>query len=323
MMQLPEGRIGPYLRAFRAGLEALAPHGDYVPLAELLTLLEALDPACSGPLLLPAELDLQAGLPSLNWVERARAEQAQARTGDDGTDPSEDEIERAYGLDHKLGARLEARRRLHRLLRRQDLLPGSRLEAVLRRMDGAPHVEIWFDHLAAGSAWERLRVEVVAPVSLNEGGAVEVRGRHQVAVHPGLRHLLARHAPTPLVALHHQLQEGLGGRVVRLSRSCVGPFWFPGVPLPPGVPAALGRGLVLQISSEVVGEQVRIGRHLDPWKPIPPGELVPRGQRVYRERRFCASPALLPELERWGQTAGVPVLAQPLTPRPAVRRRTL
>jgi len=323
-MLLPDARVGPYLRAFRAGVEALAPHGDYIPLDEQLTLLEALDPACSGALLTPAELDQHSGLPALPWLERARAEQSQARRDDDASEPGDDEIERAYALDHALGARLEARRRLHRLLRHRTLLPSSRLEAVLKRMDSEPWVELCFDHLAPGSAWERLRVEVESPDGWRDGGALGVSDRHHaVKVHPGLRHLLARHAPTPLVALHAQLQDALGGRVTRLSRSRVGPFWFPGIPLPPEAPAELGRGLVLHLSSELVGQQVRANHHLDPWIPPPPGELVPRGCRIYRERRFCASPALLPTLERWGRDVGVAVLAKPLQPRPTVWRRSL
>lgn len=320
-MLLPEPRVGPYLRAFRAGLEALAPHDDYVPLDEQLTMLLALDPECSGPLLLPAEIDSRAGLPALLWMERARAEQDQARASEDSSDL---DLERAYTLDHALGVRMEARLRLHRLLRLQKLLPSSRLQAVLKRSEGTPLVELSYDHLAVGSAWERLRFDVEAPLPFGDGGALELQpdGR-TVGVHPGLRHLLARHAPTTLVALHHQLQESLGGRVTRLARSRVGPFWFPGISLPEQVPPALARGLVLHLSSELVGEQVGSSRHLDPWVPPPPGELVPRGCRIYRERRFCASPALLGVLERWGQQQRVPVLAQPLTPRPVVRRRSL
>ncbi len=323
-MLLPAPRVGPYLRAFRAGLEAMAPHGDYVPLDEQIALLEALDPACSGALLQPAELDPRSGLPALTWLERARAEQEHARAGDERSDPDDDEIERAHRLDRALGARLEARRSLHRHLRVNQLLPASRLSAVLKRLDSTPLVEIAYDHLTAGSAWERVRIEVRDPSSVNDGGAMKVQGRHRaIEVHPGLRHLLARHAPTPLVALHAQLQEVLGGMVTRLARSRVGPFWFPGIPLPPQAPPALARGLVLQLSSEVVGREVRHSRHLDPWIPPPDGELVPRGCRIYRERRFCASPGLIPVLEAWGQAQGVGVLASPLQPRPSPRRRSL
>jgi hypothetical protein len=323
-MQLPPERAGLYLRALRAGLEALAPHGDYVPLAELLTAIEALDPACSGPLLLPAELCADAGLPALPWLSRARAEADQARRGTDEADPHSDDIERAYVLDRALGARLEARRRLHRLLRRHVLPPASRLQAVLKRFDGSPHYELLYDHTGPDGCWQRVRVEVAGPRAWADGGALDVSRRHgPVKVHPGLRHLLARHAPTPLVALHAQLADVLGGRLVRLARSAVGPFWFPGVRLPAGIPDQISAGLTLQVSSEVVGEEVRTSKHLDPWRPPPDGELVPRGSRIYRERRFCASPALLPVLQDWSHQRGVPVLAVPLSPRPTVRRRTL
>jgi hypothetical protein len=323
-MRLPAERVGPYLRALRAGLEALAPHGDYVPLEEQLTTLEALDPSCSGELLLPAELDPEAGLPALPWLARARAELEAARAGSDEQDPDDLALERAWALDAALGARLEARRRLHRLLRRHSPLPSSRLEALLKRCDGEPHYELHYDHLSPDGCWQRLRFEVAVPRGGPEGEAIQGGTRlDPVRVHPGLRHLLARHAPTPLVALHAQLQEVLGGRVLRLARSAVGPFWFPGVRLPPTAPRQLEGGLTLQIASEVVGVQVRVGRHLDPWRPPPAGELVPRGCRVYRERRFCASPGLLPILEEWGRRRGVPVLAMPLIPRPSVRRRSL
>ena len=56
-MLLEPQRSGPYLRALAAGLRALAPHGDFVPLAECLTLLEVLHPELSGDLLEPARVD--------------------------------------------------------------------------------------------------------------------------------------------------------------------------------------------------------------------------------------------------------------------------
>lgn len=323
-MQLPEARIGSYLRALRAGLETLAPHGDYVPLAQALAHLDALDTELSGTLLLPAELNPDAGLPALAWLERARAELSLARAGNDEADPSPEDIERAYSLEPALGERLDARRRLHRFLRRHDLLPGSRLQARLKRMDEQPCYELVYDHVAPKGGWQRLRLEVSGPRRWKDGGALRAGARHEgVEVHQGVRHLLARHASTPLTALHHQLHDALGGVVLRLSRSVVGPFWFPGVPLPKTVPKALGRGLVLHLASEVVGREVRVGRHLDPWRSPPPGELVPRGSRIFRERRFCASPPLLPVLERWGRNQGVEVQAQPLRPRPPARRRSL
>jgi hypothetical protein len=195
---------------------------------------------------------------------------------------------------------------------------------VLKRFEDAPHYTISFDHTAPDGCWQRVRGEVAGPRAWTDGGALDASQRRgPIKVHPGLRHLLARHAPTPLVALHAQLQEVLGGRLLRLARSTVGPFWFPGVKLPDGSPEPLAAGLTLQISSEVVGEQVGESKHLDPWLDPPEGELVPRGSRVYRERRFCASPALLPVLEAWGQRRGVAVLSQPLIPRPALRRRSL
>jgi hypothetical protein len=322
-MLLPQPRVTPYLRALAAGLELLAPHGDFVPLAELLVLLEALEPELSGTLLAPAELDPRSGLPALPWVERARAEGGPAQAGDADSDSSDLAIERAYELDPALGARLESRRRLHRFLRGRTLHPGSRLQAVLKRLDGDPCFELSYDHRGADGCWERIRVELRQDPARGVDALVS-EGRHgRVTVHRGVRHLLARHAPTTLMALHHQLEQALGGRVQRLSRARVGPFWFPGISPPAELPRQLSAGLTLQISSEVVGCEVKASRHLDPWIPAPTGELVPRGCQVYRERRFCASPSLVPVLEAWGAQRGVPVMAQPLHPRPPRPHRTL
>lgn len=317
-MQLADARVGPYLHALLCGLETLAPHGDYVPLVETTALLEALTPARSGGLLYPAELDLRSGLPALTWLERARAEHRAAQE-DAQAERSDDEIERAYALDAALGARLDERRRLHRFLRGVCLLPASRLLAVQERAGAHPQLGVYYDHIDTDGCWERIRLSVAWQGALPEG-TVSVQDR-RVHVHDGLRHLLARHAPTPLVALHHQLGIALGGEVLRLARSRIGPFWFPGSPLPAEVPEALADGLTLHVASEVVGREVGRSRHLDPWRAPPEGELVPRGCQVYRERRFCASPTLLAPLEAWGRSRGVPVLSCPLNPRSA--RRTL
>ena len=83
-MELPSERVGPYLRALLAGLEALAPNEDFVPLEEAAAHLRALDPANGGALLLPAEVDDGSGLPSFGWLERARAEQVVAGSGGHG-----------------------------------------------------------------------------------------------------------------------------------------------------------------------------------------------------------------------------------------------
>ncbi|MFH1465734.1 MAG: hypothetical protein ABIO70_15210 [Pseudomonadota bacterium] len=320
-MRLPPERLGPYLRALRAGLISLAPNADFPPLEPLLALLEALDPACSGDLLAPAELDERSGLPSLPWLERARAEAGATTTAEE---PDDRRIARAMALDPALGARMEARRRLHALFQRQPPLPVAHLDVVLERLDTEARFVVSYDHMPANGGWARVRAELAGTRAWAAAGAIAASDpRGALQIHPGLRHLLARHAATPLTALHAQLTEVLAASVLRLSRGSLGPFWFPGLPLPPEVPPELGGGLVLHQSSEVVGVDIRASRHLDPWCAPPEGELVPRGSQVVRERRLCASPGLLPSLERWGQARGVPVVVLPLVPRVEAARRSL
>ena len=78
-MELTTARAGPYLRALRAALQALAPHDDFIPLVEMDEHLAALDPTLSGDVLEPFEVEELSGLPSFSWLERATAEQALAK----------------------------------------------------------------------------------------------------------------------------------------------------------------------------------------------------------------------------------------------------
>ncbi len=308
-MKLHPERAGPYLRALSAGLHALAPHADYVPIAEAAALLEAMDPALSGALLLPAEVDIYEGMPALSWIQRTLAEQRLARSCDP---PERDAAERVAASEPDLAERLRARRRLWAHLARAELLPITRVAAIPRRVGRSLAISLWQDRLAP-SGWERLRLEISSPGG-RAIGPLALRGE-RVQVGEGLRHLLARCGGLPLGALKAQLEAALGGQISRISRGRVGPFWFPGVALPPGLPEVLGRGLILHTSAEVLSADVTRSLHLDPLLP-PPREPPPAGWGRYAERRFAASPGLEEALVTWAAERGVTARPIPLIPPP-------
>jgi len=155
--------------------------------------------------------------------------------------------------------------------------------------------------------WVRIVVQLAL---VDRSQAVAVRdGR--VVVHPGVLHVLTRHAPVPLVALRTLLQRTCVADVVRVSRARVGPFWFPGLVLPAGVPGELGRGLLLHLDQDVIGHDVRTSLHADPWRPAP-DERLPAGHGRVVERRFAGSSELRRPLEAWAAASGVPLLFTPL-----------
>lgn len=312
-MKLRSDRAGPYARALAAGLYALAPHGDYVPIAEALATLKALDPALSGDLLLPATVDPYEGMPALSWVQRARAEQRLAG----GPAPDEHAVASARRSDPALADRLEHRRALWAFLKDAALLPSSRVVAEPRRLGRTVALALRHDRLAP-SGWERLRVELVADDARGRArlmsGPVQLDDVGRTSVNDSLRHLLTRHATAPLTALREQLADTLGVQVSRVSRATVGPFWFPGVALPHPVPAELGRGLILNLHAEVLARDVRRSAHRDPLTPPPPGERLPEGFGVYRERRFAASADVVDALRAWTAARGAPADPVPLVP---------
>jgi hypothetical protein len=298
---LPVERVGAYVRALHAGLDALAPHEDYVPLAEALAHLRALDPELSGDVLLPAEVNQRSGMPSFVWMERASSEKALAVTRP-GNDASEDSLTRAEELDLALGQRLRHRRDLHRHLRQWPLLPTTRIAAAVRSVKPKVEVLLSYDRQAPDGRWVRVRADFRAdgfshPFSMDRDGLV--------SVDPALLHLMTRHFTTSLLALREQLVDATGMDVTRLARSWVGPFWFPGVALPPGVDSSLSRGLLLHLLTEVVSEDVSRALHLDPLTPIDPTEQPPPGQRIYRERRFAATPTVVVAAEKLGHEQGI------------------
>jgi hypothetical protein len=314
-MPLPRARVSPYLRALISGLNALAPNDDYVPLRQAIAHLRALDPAISGDLLSPAEIDTRSGLPGFPWMERAIAEQSLAHEGSAYINTTDAEIARAARLDPVLSERMRARRDVHRLLSENVLLPISRLSAALKRLGRTTDFVLAFDRMTPMGAWMRIRVELSGKAGWERFGPISRTAEGRAVVDPGMQHLLSRHMVTPLLALRTQLAEATGAEVTRLSRSFVGPFWFPGLDLPEAVPEALSRGLMLHLSTEVVARDVRNSGHRDPMVPPSIGEQVPEGYGLYRERRFAASPNLHVPVKRWAADQGIDVIVVSLVPR--------
>ena len=298
-MDFSTERAAPYLRALTTGLEALAPHGDHVPLYEARALLDALAPSLSGEVLAPCRADPVSGMPDFAWLSRALAEQHIASAGDDATDLEDDAIDRALRLDPELGQRMQARRRLHRFLRRNPILPSSRLIAAVHRRKPTVDITLTWDRLTPTACWQRIRCTARWPTA-SFLGPIELTEQDGVAVPEGVVHLFSRHAAVPILGLREQLGAGLGASVFRVSRSTVGPFWFPGIPIHRFAPDALGSGLLLHLATEILAEDVHHSRHLDPLLRDE-RDRVPAGLGLFRQRRFAASRALLEPLAEWAR----------------------
>ena len=311
---LPPERVSPYLRALQAGLSALAPHGDYVPLDAALAHLRALDPALSGGVLAPAEVDAATGLPGFSWMQRASAEERIAKDTPEEAETPDDLLARADRVEPELGARLRARRALHRFLRRRSLLPATELSARLKRTTaGRWDFEVRYDRLLAGVGWMRVHAELSGPERWSRG-LFRVASDGAVEIDAGVQHLVARSCVLPLLFLRDALMDSLKVELPRLSRTLVGPFWYPGGPLPAEAPECASRGLILHLVSEVVGHEVRSSGHRDPLRPPPAGERAPAGMGLFRERRFAATPNVIADLERWSADRGAPTVVAPLRP---------
>ncbi len=275
-----------------------------MPLADQLNHLDALSPSRSGQVVAPAELHDHSGLPALPWLGRVNAEQLVALQGQDGTDTLDDEIRRAMALDKELGERLRDRRALHRFLRVHTVMPGSRVLSAARRLTPTCDITLTFDHLGADGLWTRLRVDVSGPAG-KRLGPFRAFEDGTAQAEEGVLHLCSRHARTPLLALPAQLTLGLGAKVTRVSRCHVGPFWFPGIARPARAPKGLERGLVLHLSTELLSEDVRESRHLD---PLVSREDPPEGMGLYRQRRFAATGGLVRTLRGWGDEQGMDLI---------------
>lgn len=297
----PEGpRLAGYVRALRAALAALAPDVTWPPMAQGLAHLHALDPAVSGDLLGPAEVMPGTGMPAWTWLERASAEAVVARSEPQHRSHTDAELQRIQALDPELGERLACRQALHAHLREHEILPHTRLEGAVRCLEPMLDVLLTYDRIGPEGRWERISVELSAPPERSPVG-LGIRDGGRVTVAESLRHLLTRHYATEIVALVEQVEEATQSHVQRLSRGWIGPFWFPGISLPEGVPDVLGTGLVLHGTLELAGRDVRASGHIDPMQfaRAQSGSVA-----VFRERRLAATTALIPHAHEWFTSAG-------------------
>lgn len=244
---LDDNRVVPWLRALSAAIRAIAPHDDFVPMGDALAHLDALSPALSADLLLPAEVDPDSGMPSLGWMTRATAEQALGRH----PKPVSDTVR---ALDPQLAARMEARSRLATHLASHRLLPVLKLTGRVRRIDTQTTAFVVFDHIDPGGRWVRTRVELTAPAGTHDLGLVQVDSDARIVVQPGLHNVFARHILTSLPSLQVALQGLTTARVTRVSRASLGPFWYPGGPQVQVMPADVSKTLVLHALHEVMGD---------------------------------------------------------------------
>ncbi|MEN0063705.1 MAG: hypothetical protein AAGA48_16250 [Myxococcota bacterium] len=311
-MELSFERVGPYIRALRAALDALAPNEDFLSLSAALDHLHALDTAVSGSLLFPAEVSRRTGMPTYSWLERVRSEAVLARRSDPDGDPSDDQLERAKALDAELAARMRDRRSLYRHLRTAELLSATRLVGAVRRVgdSGWTQVALAYDRLVPDGRWVRVRVEAKTPGPPT--GALRLDPQGRLIIDEALKHLFTRHFATPMLALRTQLEDVLGAELLHLGRGWTGPFWFPGVALPADIPEELGQGLLLQSSVEIIARDVRESRHLDPVEPEP-DEALPEGYGRYRDRRFAANDdALMTAVRAFCAARGVTASVVPM-----------
>jgi len=303
-MVLQPERVGPYIRALYAALDALAPDDSWVPMAEGLNHLHALDPAVSGQLLAPAEVVEHTGMPTYAWLARAAAESELAHRASPALDPSDQRLEQVRGLDPDLAERMRARRDLYLHLRPASLLPTTRIQGAARRLEPTLDLHLRYDRIAPDGRWARIRFEISADKGAIPAG-VSLTDEGRLQVDSALKHVLTRHFATPLLALAQQLSDTLGTQVTSLGRAWIGPFWWPGMGLPNDVPQALGQGLVLHASREVVGVDVRHSGHIDPWRDPPASESLPDGHHLFRERRLAVSQNLVAEALGWYTAAGM------------------
>ena len=313
-MTHPIERPGPYLRALSWGLHALAPHEDYVPMNAARAHLAALDPAMSGTLLAPATVDEASGLPAFSWMERVEAEAVLARRGGADTDVQDAALTRARRMDPALALRMEQRRTLHRHLRSLPILPMSSLTVVVRQLRPQTVFSLRYDRVAPMGGWMCVRADLTGGKGWTGDDLFEVHADDTVTAVSGLQHLFARHVLTPLVALFDQVQAATAAEITRISRTFVGPFWFPGGPVPDDAPEAARGALVLHLSQALLSREITASHHRDPWSPRVVGERLPEGFGMFRERRFAASPPRVSALKEWSRSRGVDTVVVPIRP---------
>jgi hypothetical protein len=200
-------------------------------------------------------------------------------------------------------ARYAHRVALHRLLRGGALLPTSRLTAAQRYTGPVSTYRIRFDHLLPGAGWMRITADLSGPRGWDIG-LLEAGVDDHVKADTGLRHLFLRHGVTPLLVLFDSVQNLVMVEILRLSRTFVGPFWFPGLPLPEHAPEALRDTLVLHMFQEGGAKAVHDSFHRDPWVPPTLGAPPPAGFGLFRERRFAVPTARIKATRQWADPRG-------------------
>jgi hypothetical protein len=309
-MDLPGESAGPYIRALCSGLRVLAPNEEQVPLAELLGHLEAMDPENTGELFSPCSLDPVTGLPALAWMERVLA-QASLLSAPNHTGWSAEELARARRLDPELGARLSARAWMLRHLASAKLLPRTRLIVQQQTRGRREAYVLSLDRVIPSMGWMRLRLVAEGPAGWHQGKWRRLPDNTWLA-EEWLHHLLSRHAITPMVILHQTLQDKLEAWVLQMSRGIIGPFWFPGSRPEPAPPSVFEGRLALNISSESMGLDIVQSAHRDPWIPPIPGEELPPGQCMFRDRRFAVSRDRVEAVRAWAVERGYPTIVEPI-----------
>ncbi len=296
-MELEARLVGPYLGALRAGLAAHAPSDDFIPLAEARHHLTALAPEVGGPLLHPAEIDDGCGLPHHNWLTRARAEATLAQEQTEDPPAPHPDLGEEFVIRHR------HRMDLYQHLRSGPLLPTSRLTAAQRYAGAVSTYRIRFDQLLPGAGWMRIVADISGPRGWDIG-LLDVGVDDEVTVDSGLRHVFLRHGTTPLLVLFDSVQNLVMVEIKRLSRTFVGPFWFPGLPLPEHAPDVLRDTLALHLFQEVVAQDVHESFHRDPWVPPTIGVSPPSGFGLFRERRLAVPTARLDAVHQWAAQRG-------------------
>ncbi len=281
---LPPAQAGPYLRALRAALDAAAPDRDWPDLAAAALHLRLLDPALSGPLFAPAELDPISGLPAHAWLERAAAARRTGPATPEAAAHLDALVTRAAGLDPAREARLAARQAVARLAPGAPVLAALHSAAVLVRDRRPLTVGVAVDRRLPTVGWVRMRAELVAGPGDRLAGIR--RDGEGVRVEPGLAALLQRHATSPLAPAAATLAAATGGRVLRLCRGTIGPFWFPGLARPPGIPVPVAATLVLHLQRACLGTALSGHVHGDSLRPADPPP--PPGLGLHTERHLVA-----------------------------------
>lgn len=303
---------GPYVRAIQAGVRALVPNEEQVPLFEVLSHLEALDPAHTFDLFAPFLVDPVTGLPDYTWMERVVSELAVlGPVGDMDWDP--EEIQRAQKVDPSLGQRLRSRQWLSVQASRLLTLPSSRLRLRYRSRSHREKMLLQFDKIVPGQGWMRIQMDVDGVAGWGKGLWVETDDGH-LRPADALLHLCSRHSRTPITLLHHALEQHLEAWIPTISRGNIGPFWFPGGPNV-NAPEVFDGALTLHMSIERLGTDSAKNAHRDPWLAPVKNEAIPAGYALFRERRFAASSTHIERINKWAFNQGCATIVVPIEPR--------